>query len=73
MAVVLECVPVSALWDPEIKGKCVNPQALGFAGAGASIFEDFVLILLPISELRILTLNWKKKAILILMFALGSL
>lgn len=72
MAVVLECVPISAVWDTDIKGRCVNSQALGFAGAGASIFEDFVLILLPISELRTLTLDWKKKAVLIFMFALGS-
>jgi hypothetical protein len=73
IAVIFECVPISALWDTDIKGRCVNSQALGFAGAGASIFEDFVLILLPIFELRTLTLDWRKKAVLIFMFSLGSL
>jgi hypothetical protein len=73
MAVVLECLPISALWDTDLKGRCVNSQALGFAGAGVGIFEDVVIILLPIYELRTLTLDWKKKAVLIIMFALGSL
>ncbi|KAF8854357.1 hypothetical protein BDZ45DRAFT_693498 [Acephala macrosclerotiorum] len=72
MVVVLECILISALWDTDVKGRCVNSQALGFAGAGAGMFEDFVLILLPISELRTLTLDWKKKVVLILMFALRS-
>ncbi|KAF4636815.1 hypothetical protein G7Y89_g1265 [Cudoniella acicularis] len=66
------CMAWMAVWDTDVKGRCVNPQALGFAGAGAGIFEDFVLILLPISELKTLHLDWRKKAALIFMFALGS-
>ncbi|KAH6662166.1 hypothetical protein B0J14DRAFT_611015 [Halenospora varia] len=72
MAVVFQCVPISTSWDNDVKGRCVNPQALGFSGAGAGLFEDLVLIILPVSEFKTLTLNYRKKATLMFMFALGS-
>ncbi len=73
MAVTLQCVPIKALWDTDIKARCVDNRALGFAGAGASIFEDFAVMLLPVSELKSLHLDLKKKFALIFMFAVGSL
>lgn len=73
VAVILQCIPVEAVWNSEIKGKCVNPQVLIYTGAGFSILEDFVIMLLPVFELRALNLSRRKRIALGFMFALGSL
>ncbi|CZS98261.1 uncharacterized protein RCO7_08933 [Rhynchosporium graminicola] len=70
--VAFQCLPVRSLWDREIPGKCVDLQALIYAGAGLSIFEDFAIMLLPIFELKGLNLSRRKRVALGCMFALGS-
>ncbi|KFZ09540.1 hypothetical protein V502_08683 [Pseudogymnoascus sp. VKM F-4520 (FW-2644)] len=72
MVVAFQCVPVKAVWDHSIHGTCTNSQAFVYSAAGFSIFEDFVIMLLPIWELKDLSLNTKKKLALIFLFALGS-
>jgi hypothetical protein len=73
MAVLLECVPVNALWDLNVRARCINTTAIVFAGAGFSIAEDIVIILLPIPELMRLNLSLRRRVALMFMFALGSL
>ena len=73
MVVAFQCVPVKAIWDHSVHGRCTNSQAFVYSAAGFSIFEDFVIMLLPIWELKDLSLNSKKKLALIFLFALGSL
>ncbi|OBT44509.1 hypothetical protein VE00_04892 [Pseudogymnoascus sp. WSF 3629] len=72
LVVVLQCVPVQSVWDHSIRGRCTNSQAFVYAAAGFSIFEDFVIMLLPVWELKDLSLNTKKKFALMFLFALGS-
>jgi hypothetical protein len=73
IAVTCQCIPISAIWDLSVHGKCVNSTAIVYAGAGFSIFEDIVIILLPVRELKNLNLSTQKKVAVIFMFALGSL
>ncbi|KAE9374985.1 hypothetical protein N431DRAFT_335608, partial [Stipitochalara longipes BDJ] len=70
--VAFQCFPVQALWDLSIHGQCLNVNALTIAGAIFSIVEDFVIMLLPISELKGLNLSSRKRAVLCFMFAVGS-
>ncbi|KAK0105449.1 hypothetical protein ONS95_004184 [Cadophora gregata] len=70
--VAFQCIPVRSIWDRGIAGQCVNSQALIYAGAGFSIFEDFAIMLLPIFELKGLNLSRRKRIALGFMFALGS-
>ncbi|RDW65398.1 hypothetical protein BP5796_10090 [Coleophoma crateriformis] len=72
VATACQCLPVSAIWDLEKGGRCINLLAIIYAGAVASIIEDLIIILLPITELRTLTLSLRKKAFLLFIFALGS-
>ncbi|KAH6714727.1 hypothetical protein BKA61DRAFT_517961 [Leptodontidium sp. MPI-SDFR-AT-0119] len=72
VADAFQCVPVKAVWDTTIDAKCINLQTLIYAGAGFSIVEDFIIMLLPISELRSLKLDLRKRIVLFFMFALGS-
>ena len=73
LEVVFQCVPVNSLWDLTVHGQCTNFTASIYAGAGFSIFEDLVIITLPIFVLKDLSLTTRKKVALCLVFALGSL
>src|SRR6266536_3313731 len=70
--VAFQCIPVDSIWTQE-GGKCLDSQALVYTGAAIDIFEDFMVMFLPIFELRGLNLSTKRKIALGFMFALGSL
>ncbi|OBT41626.1 hypothetical protein VE00_07847 [Pseudogymnoascus sp. WSF 3629] len=70
--VVFQCIPVAVSWDQSVVGKCADQQAFVYAGAAVSIFEDIVIMFLPVYELNGLTLSLKKRLVLVFMFALGS-
>ncbi|KFY10024.1 hypothetical protein V492_05243 [Pseudogymnoascus sp. VKM F-4246] len=70
--VVFQCIPVAHSWDTSVAGKCADQQAFVYAGAAVSIFEDIVIMFLPVYELNGLTLSLKKRIGLVFMFALGS-
>lgn len=73
MAVTLQCLPIRAVSDLTQTGKCIDAAAVVTAGAGFSIFEDIVIILLPVRELKSLQLSLRKRLAVMAMFALGSL
>ncbi|KFZ02212.1 hypothetical protein V500_00365 [Pseudogymnoascus sp. VKM F-4518 (FW-2643)] len=70
--IVFQCIPVAVSWDQSVVGKCADQQAFVYAGAAVSIFEDIVIMFLPVYELNALTLSLKKRLVLVFMFALGS-
>ncbi|KFY71593.1 hypothetical protein V499_08182 [Pseudogymnoascus sp. VKM F-103] len=72
IVVAFQCLPVKSVWDHSVHGKCANSEVFAYTVAGFSIFEDFVIMLLPIWELKDLSLNFKKKVALIFLFSLGS-
>jgi hypothetical protein len=74
LAVSFQCKPVDSIWNPRITtGKCLNLTAIGVAGAILSIVEDFVILILPISEIFNLQMSQSKKWGLVLLFGIGSL
>ncbi|EJT75032.1 hypothetical protein GGTG_08870 [Gaeumannomyces tritici R3-111a-1] len=70
---IFQCLPVSAAWEPSATAKCLDFRVIAYAGGAFSIFEDFVLVLLPIPELMTMTLNWRKAIGLSFMFGFGLL
>lgn len=73
MAVAFQCTPIASNWNKSITGHCVDQNAMAYAGAGLSIFEDFFIMLLPIWVLKDLQLSVKKRVSLCFIFAMGSL
>nr|AAD30436.1 integral membrane protein [Pyricularia grisea] len=69
--VIVQCLPVAAVYDRSIEGKCMEFNPIVYSGAALSVFEDVVLVVIPIPELWSLRLNFKKKMGLMLMFAIG--
>ncbi len=73
LVTIFQCHPLSYSWDKTTKGTCVNYNSVSWANAGINIFQDILIVLLPISELNGLQLSKKKKIGLYAMFGLGSL
>lgn len=73
LAGVFQCSPISHAWRLDIAGKCINYNAVAWANAGTNIFQDIIIILLPIRELRNIQISSRKMKQLYLMFGVGSL
>ena len=73
LAIALQCIPPSAIWDTNVRGKCINSRGLVYAAAVLSIFEDIVIVLLPARELIILNMSLRRKLSVIFVFTFGSL
>ncbi|KAL8305070.1 hypothetical protein RB597_003997 [Gaeumannomyces tritici] len=70
--VILQCIPVQAVWERGIQAKCLNITAVTWAGAILSIVEDLVILFLPVREVFRLQLTLQKKIAVVLMFSIGS-
>ncbi|KAK2034473.1 integral membrane protein [Colletotrichum zoysiae] len=70
--IMFQCVPISAVWDRSIDGRCLNLTAISFSGASTAILEDFILILFPIPALMKLSMGPRKRMGLMLLFGFGS-
>lgn len=73
---VFQCRPIDAAWlrwDQEHPSKCNNINAQGWASAAINICLDILTMILPLPELRKLSMSFQKKAQLMVMFSLGIL
>ncbi|KAL2825090.1 hypothetical protein BDW59DRAFT_172580 [Aspergillus cavernicola] len=74
LALVFSCQPISyfwTMWDGEHEGECTNNTKLVWAHACTNIFLDVVIIGLPMPTLFQLTLSWRRKVGVCMMFAVG--
>ena len=69
---ILQCLPISAVWTLE-PARRIDLKATVFSGAAITIFEDFFIMCVPVWELQKLALSKRRKAAIVLMFALGGL
>ncbi|KZL78079.1 integral membrane protein [Colletotrichum tofieldiae] len=72
LLIVFQCVPLEAIWDRSINGRCLSLSALSYTGAVGSLLEDFALIIIPIPELLKLQMGPHKRLALCFMFGVGS-
>ncbi|KDN72221.1 putative integral membrane protein [Colletotrichum sublineola] len=72
LLIMFECTPVASIWDRSLDRKCIDINAVTLASAVLSIVEDFVILAMPIPELRRLKLTRKQKTAVVLLFSLGS-
>ncbi|KAG4437103.1 hypothetical protein IFR05_007401 [Cadophora sp. M221] len=69
---VVGCYPIPSFWDRDIKGNCLDINAVAYAVGGLSILQDLVIIALPMPVLRNMRLPRREKAMVLFMFAVGS-
>ena len=70
---IFQCHPIPYFWNRDLKGTCIDVNALGYANSAMSIIQDVSIVALPIPVVCGLQLNLKKKVGVGIMFALGGL
>lgn len=75
MVNLLQCVPISANWDPTVAvaATCVDFGSELITLSTINAVTDFALLILPMPNLWRLHTNVQKKIQLMVMFALGGL
>ncbi|KAH7116358.1 hypothetical protein EDB81DRAFT_916785 [Dactylonectria macrodidyma] len=70
-----QCLPISyywTRWDGEHQGHCANINAISWSYSILSISIDIWMLIIPLSQLPSLNLNWKKKVGAGIMFCVGT-
>jgi hypothetical protein len=70
---IVQCQPIKYFWDRDVKGICLDVNALAYANSAMSITQDIVIVVLPIPVVWKLNMNKRKKFGVALMFTLGGL
>ncbi|KAF5132755.1 hypothetical protein E5D57_003375 [Metarhizium anisopliae] len=75
---VLQCMPVAYNWekfngDASTTGHCVDINASGWVNGVIGVVADIWLFALPLTQLKRLTLHWKKKVAAAIMFLTGAI
>jgi hypothetical protein len=73
---IFQCNPVQGAWlrwDAEHNFKCNNVNGQVWCSAIFNIILDVMVMALPLRELWMLNLSWRKKAFVMCMFSLGIL
>ncbi|EXU98453.1 hypothetical protein X797_008400 [Metarhizium robertsii] len=75
---VLQCTPVAYNWekfngDASTTGHCVDINASGWVNGVIGVVADIWLFALPLTQLKRLTLHWKKKVAAAIMFLTGAI
>jgi len=68
-----QCSPPAKLWDPTLKGHCINSSAFLVAGETPNSLVDFILVGLAIWMVQSLRMKTSVKLNLTFLFALGGL
>lgn len=69
---VFICDPVESFWNRDIKGKCLDLQAIAYANSASAIAQDIILLVLPLFFIRKLQMKRYRKAAVGFMFAIGT-
>ena len=71
---IFQCIPIHKAWDAtgQVKGHCINRNALFFANAGMDISLDAIIYVLPMRMLAQLQIPKRQKAALMGVFAVGG-
>ncbi|KAL5392312.1 hypothetical protein DPSP01_000826 [Paraphaeosphaeria sporulosa] len=74
-ATALQCIPVKQAWlrwDGEHHGKCTNLNAIAWLSAGVNIVLDLFVIILPMGEIKKLSMSRRRRFGVMLMFLVGG-
>lgn len=70
-ATVFQCVPRARIWDPTLKGGCINLQAAFIAASAINVVSDFSILLLPLYRISKLKIPTRRKMGVLAIFAVG--
>lgn len=70
---IFQCVPRARIWDPTLKGSCINVQAAFIAASAINVLSDFSILLLPLYRISRLKIPTGRKLGVLAIFAVGLL
>ncbi|KAH7024452.1 uncharacterized protein B0I36DRAFT_387023 [Microdochium trichocladiopsis] len=73
IVVIFQCSPVAAIYDPDVKGTCIEQGLFYVVTAGLTVLTDVLVLALPFWIFLELKISRKKKMALIGVFGLGGL
>ncbi|KAF5491825.1 Satratoxin biosynthesis SC1 cluster protein 4 [Colletotrichum siamense] len=65
------CVPLRALWDFSVQGKCFKLLDWWYAGSAINLITDIIIFVMPVPLLRTLAVPLRQKIVLMATFGLG--
>ncbi|KAJ8127561.1 hypothetical protein O1611_g6074 [Lasiodiplodia mahajangana] len=72
LATNLQCIPISASWDPSVRGTCINYGIEALVAYLINISTDFIILSMPIPLILKLQVSKPQKWRLIISFATGG-
>lgn len=69
---IFACHPIETFWNRDIKGKCLDIPAIGYAVGISAVVQDLILIILPITVIRTLSMDFARKLSAGLLFSVGA-
>ncbi|KAH7084021.1 hypothetical protein FB567DRAFT_551017 [Paraphoma chrysanthemicola] len=69
---IFSCLPIESFWNRDIKGKCLNVTAIGYANSANAILQDLIILILPMPNLFRLKMKKWRKIVVAVMFAVGA-
>jgi hypothetical protein len=74
LTVLLQCIPLHALWEPTVKGRCIantTPLTISYVQSGFAIITDLYLTVSPIVILWKVQISVGKKVAICALMSLG--
>ena len=70
---IFRCVPRRKVWDPKVRGTCIDIKRYFVAWEVINIFDDFLILILPLVWIWKLHMQTQKKIGISVLFATGLL
>ena len=70
---ILQCVPRTKIWDPFVKGHCIDVNTAFVATAAVNVISDISILILPLFCVWRLQIPIRRKMGISTMFAAGVL
>lgn len=69
---ICQCIPIESFWDDSVEGHCMEYGILQFIATVCNIITDFIILFLPIRQIRRLHASKEKKRWIYFSFAMGG-
>ncbi len=73
VSLLIQCIPLQAIWDPSVQGWCLPNQDIGLLNSILHIITDFAIFALPIPAVLSLKMARNQKISVIALFGVGFL
>ncbi len=70
---LFNCLPVQSQWDFTITGHCINTKDFFIAACAINIFNDVLIVLIPVPMIWRIHIRTSEKIALLFAFLLGGL